>query len=65
MQFSGDKRVVVDGPFVETKEQLTGYFLSTAKDLDEATCVATQIPGGRIGTVEVCPIRDIIGLPAS
>ncbi len=57
--------IVTDGPYAETKEQLAGYFLITAKDADEATRIATQIPGARIGTVEVRPIREITGLPAT
>jgi hypothetical protein len=57
------KEIVTDGPFVETKEQLAGYFLVTAKDLDEAVGIATRVPGARIGTVEVRPVREIAGLP--
>lgn len=59
------KEIVTDGPFAETKEQIAGYFLITAKDADEATHIATRIPGARIGTVEVRPVRDITGLPAN
>jgi hypothetical protein len=54
---------VTDGPFVETREQLAGYFLVNAKDLNEATRIATQVPGARIGTVEVRPLIEITGLP--
>jgi hypothetical protein len=54
---------VTDGPFVETKEQLAGYFLINAPDLNEATRIATQVPGARIGTVEVRPLIEITGLP--
>jgi hypothetical protein len=57
------KPMVTDGPFVETKEQLAGYFLINAKDLAEAVRIATQIPGARIGTVEVRPVREISDLP--
>ncbi|MDF0642586.1 MAG: YciI family protein [Nitrospira sp.] len=57
------KPLVTDGPFVETREQLAGYFLIDAKDLHEAVRVATRIPGGRIGTIEVRPLRRITGLP--
>ncbi len=54
-----DGRVTVtDGPFVETKEQLGGYFIIEAGDLDEAVAVASRIPGARIGCVEVRPIAD-------
>jgi hypothetical protein len=47
------KRVLTDGPFAETKEQLGGYFLVDAKDLDEAIAIAAKIPGARHGSVEV------------
>ncbi len=57
------KQFVTDGPFAETREQLAGYFLIEAKDLNEAIRIATRVPGGRIGTVEVRPVRDIAGLP--
>lgn len=49
------KRLVTDGPFAETREQLGGYFLVEAKDLDEAIDIAARIPGARFGTVEVRP----------
>ena len=57
------KRFVTDGPFAETREQLGGYFLVDAKDLDEAIEIAGRIPGGRVGTVEIRPILEIGGLP--
>jgi hypothetical protein len=57
------KRLVTDGPFAETREQLGGYFLIDAKDLDEALGIAGRIPGARIGTVEVRPVIEIAGLP--
>ena len=57
------KSFVTDGPFAETHEQLGGYFLVEANDIDEAVAIATRIPGGRIGTVEVRQVRDISGLP--
>jgi hypothetical protein len=50
------KRVVTDGPFAETKEQLGGYFLVNAADLDEAIAIAARIPSARNGTIEVRPI---------
>jgi hypothetical protein len=50
------KRVVTDGPFAETKEQLGGYFLIDAKDLDEAITIAARIPSARNGTIEVRPV---------
>ena len=57
------KRLVTDGPFAETREQLGGYFLIEAANLDEALDVAGQIPGAKKGTVEVRPIMEITGLP--
>ena len=58
------KRLVTDGPFAETREQLGGYFLVDAKDLDEAIGIAAKIPGARKGTVEVRPVLEIAGLPS-
>ena len=58
------KRVVTDGPFAETKEQLGGYFLIDARDLDEAIAIAARIPMARRGTVEVRPVIHIADLPA-
>lgn len=57
------KRSVTDGPFIETREQLAGYFLVDAHDLDEAIAIAGRIPGARIGTVEIRPLREVTGLP--
>lgn len=57
------KRLVTDGPFAETREQLGGYFLVEATDLNEAISVAARIPGARKGTVEVRPVMEITGLP--
>lgn len=57
------KRLVTDGPFAETREQLGGYFLVEAKDLDEAIAIAGRIPGARVGTVEVRPVMEIPDLP--
>src|SRR5512146_828839 len=45
-----------DGPFAETKEQLGGYYLVEAKDLDEATKIAARIPGAKVGSIEVRPV---------
>lgn len=50
------KTLMTDGPFAETREQLTGYYVIDAKDLDEATMIAGKIPGARSGTIEVRPI---------
>ena len=58
------KRVVTDGPFAETKEQLGGYFLIDARDLDEAIAIAARIPMASRGTVEVRPVIHIADLPA-
>ena len=57
------KRVVTDGPFAETKEQLGGYFLIEASDLDEAITIAARIPMARRGTVEVRPVVQLADLP--
>jgi hypothetical protein len=57
------KRLVTDGPFAETREQLGGYFLIDASDLDEAVAIASRIPGARWGTVEVRPVIELAGLP--
>ena len=58
------KRLVTDGPFAETREQLGGYFLIEAKNLDDAIAVAAMIPMARKGTVEVRPVIEIPGLPS-
>ena len=57
------KRLITDGPFAETREQLGGYFLIDAKDLDEAISIAARIPPARKGTVEIRPVIDIPNLP--
>jgi hypothetical protein len=57
------KRLVTDGPFAETREQLGGYFLIDAKDLDAAMNVAARIPAAQKGTVEIRPVIEIPGLP--
>ncbi|MDT4969519.1 MAG: hypothetical protein QOJ64_4256 [Acidobacteriota bacterium] len=59
------KRVVTDGPFAETREQLGGYYLVDANDLDEAIGIAERIPPARFGTVEIRPVLEIGGLPAN
>jgi len=53
------KRLVTDGPFAETKEQLGGYFLVEAKDMDEAIAVAARIPAAKWGSIEVRPILPV------
>lgn len=57
------KQFVTDGPFAETREQLGGFFLVDAKDLDEAIAISAQIPGARFGTVEIRPVVEVAGLP--
>ena len=57
------KRVVTDGPFAETREQVGGYFLIDAGSFEEAIDIAARIPGARIGTVEVRPVTEVEGLP--
>jgi hypothetical protein len=56
-------RVVTDGPFAETREQLGGYFLIDARDLDEALGIAARIPAARWGTIEVRPVVELAGMP--
>jgi len=63
VQIRDGKRLVTDGPFAETREQLGGYFLIDAKDLDQAIAIAARIPGARKGTVEIRPVVEIPGLP--
>ena len=55
------KTAITDGPFAETREQLGGYYLIEAKNLDEATAIAARIPGARIGSIEVRPIWPLTG----
>jgi hypothetical protein len=55
--------LITDGPFTEAREQLGGYFLVEARDLDEALAIAARIPGAVKGTVEVRPVVEIPDLP--
>ena len=57
------KRLVTDGPFAETREQLGGYYLIDAKDLDEAMSIAERVPVSKVGTIEIRPVLEIKGLP--
>lgn len=57
------RRAVTDGPFAETREQLGGFFLVEAKDLDEAIDIASHVPAGRWGTVEIRPMIEVPTLP--
>jgi len=58
------KRLVTDGPFAETREQLGGYYIIDAKDLDEAMSIAERIPPAKVGTIEIRPLLEISGLPS-
>jgi hypothetical protein len=58
------KRQVTDGPFAETREQLGGFFLIDAANLDEAIDIAGRIPGAKKGTVEIRPVLELEGLPS-
>jgi hypothetical protein len=51
------KTITTDGPFAETREQLGGYYMIEAKNLDEATGIAARVPSAKIGSIEVRPIR--------
>ena len=53
------KVMVTDGPFAETREQLGGFFLVEARDLDEACEVASRFPPARLGTIEVRPVQEL------
>jgi hypothetical protein len=57
------KRLVTDGPFAETREQLGGYYLIDAQDLDEAITIAERVPPAKVGTIEIRPVLEIKGLP--
>ncbi len=56
MRVRNGKVMTTDGPFAETREQLGGYYLVEAKNLDEATAIAARIPGARQGSIEVRPV---------
>jgi hypothetical protein len=64
VKHDGGQRLVTDGPFAETREQLGGFFLVDAKDMNEAIDIAAQIPAGRWGTVEIRPLVQLQDLPA-
>jgi len=63
LQIRDGQRIVTDGPFAETREQLGGYYVIDAKDLDEAIAIAEKIPPARYGTIEIRPVMEIPGLP--
>jgi hypothetical protein len=52
------KQIVTDGPFAETREQIGGFFMIDARDLDEATNIAAQIPSARMGSIEIRPVVE-------
>lgn len=57
------RRLVTDGPFAETREQLGGYYLIEASNLDEAMSIAERVPAAKFGTIEIRPVLEIPGLP--
>jgi hypothetical protein len=57
------KTLKTDGPFAETREQLGGFYMINAKNLDEAIGIAARIPPARLGTIEIRPVMEIAGLP--
>ncbi len=63
VQLRDGTKLVTDGPFAETREQLGGYYLIEAADLDEAIEIAALIPAVKKGTVEIRPVLQIDGLP--
>jgi hypothetical protein len=63
VQIRQGKRLITDGPFAETREQLGGYFMINAQDLDEALEIASRIPAAKKGTVEVRPIVELPDVP--
>lgn len=59
------KPIITDGPFAETREQLGGFYIIDAANLDEAIEVAGRIPPARKGTIEIRPVMEIPGLPSA
>ena len=59
VKFSGKNRAVIDGPFAETKEQLAGFYLVEARDLNDALQIASKIPPAKFGSIEVRPTREL------
>jgi hypothetical protein len=57
------KRLITDGPYAETREQIGGFFMVEASNIEEAVEIAGKLPSARIGTVEVRPVRFVEGLP--
>ena len=56
MRVRNGKPMTTDGPFAETREQLGGYYMIEAKDLDEATAIAARVPSAKFGSIEVRPV---------
>ncbi len=65
LRVRGGKRQVTDGPFAETREQLGGYFLVEAQDLNEAISIAARIPAAQKGTVEIRPVVELPNVPTA
>ena len=63
VKIRSDKQLVTDGPFAETHEQLGGYYMIEARDLNEAIGIAARIPSVRLGTIEIRPVMEV-GAPA-
>jgi hypothetical protein len=63
VRYEGGKRTITDGPFAETREQLGGFFIIEADNLDEAIEVASHVPAGKWGTVEIRPLIPVPGVP--
>jgi len=63
IRLNDGKFLVTDGPFAETREQLGGYFVVEAKNLDEALAIAKGLPGAKWGTVEIRPVLEVAGVP--
>jgi hypothetical protein len=63
LRVQNGKQLITDGPFAETREQLGGYYLIEAENLDKAIEIAGKIPAGKWGTVEIRPVLEIDGLP--
>jgi hypothetical protein len=63
VRMRGANRIVTDGPFAETREQLGGFYILKASDLDEAIAIAERIPPAKFGTIEIRPVIELEGLP--
>ena len=61
VRLHGGKRLVIDGPFAETREQLAGFYAIEAADLDEAIEIALRIPGARYGSIVIRPVWHLGG----